>query len=159
MGCLAVLYYDNRADPGAFAGSDFGWRTKFTSLGLDSSIGDVVVLSQAMFGTTTIEPFNQFYSKTEFQAGYLLLGYYFGDFRIAGRFDLFATQVSNTLGGRGPGEIGHAFTVSGSWTPMPWLRLATELIEVHSYRGQRAAAGLSPVADEFQAQFVSRLLF
>ena len=42
---------------------------------------------------------------------------------------------------------------------MPWLRLSTELIEVHSYRGQRGAAGLTPTADEFQAQFVTRLFF
>jgi len=32
-------------------------------------------------------------------------------------------------------------------------------MQVHSYRGQRAAAGLNPVADEFQAQFVGRIFF
>jgi hypothetical protein len=42
---------------------------------------------------------------------------------------------------------------------MPWLRLTTELIEVHSYRGQRAADRLNPTADEFQAQFVTRIFF
>ena len=35
FGRLAALYYDNRADPASHAGSDFGWRTKFTSLGLE----------------------------------------------------------------------------------------------------------------------------
>lgn len=159
FGRLTGLYYDNRADPGVFAGSDFGWRTKFTSLGLETYLGDVVVLSQAMAGSTTIEPFANFYSKTEFQAAYLLLGYYFDEFRVAGRADLFATQARNSLGVTGPGEVGHAFTVSGSWSPISWLRLSTELIEVHSYNGQRAAAGLNPVVDEFQAQFVSRVFF
>jgi hypothetical protein len=117
------------------------------------------VLSQVMFGNTTIEPFNQFYAKTDFQAGYLLLGYYFDQFRIAGRVDLFATQSRNSFGIKGTGEVGHALTVSGSWTPVPWLRLATELIGVHSYQGQRSSVGLNPVADEFQAQFVTRILF
>jgi hypothetical protein len=159
LGRVTALYYDNRTDPGVIAGSDFGWRTKFTSLGVETSLGDVVVLSQAMFGNTTIEPFSQFYSKTDFQAGYLLLGYYFDEFRVAGRVDLFATQSRNSFGIKGTGEVGHAFTVSGSWNPVSWLRLSTELIDVHSYQGQRSAAGLKPVADEFQAQFVSRIFF
>lgn len=159
LGRLTGLYYDNRADPGAFAGADFGWRTKFTSLGAEGDVGDFVVLSQAMFGKTTIEPFANFYSTTDFQSAYLLLGRYFGDFRVAGRVDLFATQVRNSRGITGAGETGRAFTVSGSWTPQPWLRLSTELIEVHSYRGQRAAAGLRPTVDEAQLQFVARLIF
>jgi hypothetical protein len=159
LGRLTGLYYDNRADPGAFAGADFGWRTKFTSAGLETYLGDVVVLAQAMAGKTTIEPFANFFSTTDFQAGYLLLGYYFDDFRVAGRVDLFATQLRNSRGKTGPGEVGRAFTVSGSWTPLPWLRLSTELIEVHSYRGQRGAAGFSPTADEVQVQFVTRLIF
>jgi hypothetical protein len=159
LGRLNALYYDNRADPGVIAGTDFGWRTKFTSLGLETSLGDVVVLSQAMFGNTTIEPFANFYSKTDFQSAYLLLGYYFGQFRVAGRVDVFATQLSNSRGISGQGEVGHSFTASGSWTPLRWLRLSTELMQVHSYRGQRAAAGLNPVADEFQAQFVGRIFF
>jgi hypothetical protein len=143
LGRLTGLYYDNRADPGAFAGADFGWRTKFTSAGLETYLGDIVVLGQVMAGKTTIEPVANFFSTTDFQAAYLLFGYYFDDFR----------------GVTGPGELGRAFTLAGSWTPVPWLRLSTELIEVHSYRGQRSAARLNPTADEFQAQFVSRFFF
>jgi hypothetical protein len=159
LGRLTGLYYDNRADPGQFAGADFGWRTKFTSLGAETYLGDIVVLGQAMFGNTTIEPFANFFSTTDFEAAYLLLGYYFDEFRVAGRADLFGTQLRNSRGMTGPGEHGYALTLSGSWTPLPWLRLSTELIEVHSYRGQRGAAGLAPTADEFQAQFVTRLFF
>ena len=46
-----------------------------------------------MFGNTDIQPFGNFHSTTDFQSVYLLAGYYFGDFRIAGRVDLFATQA------------------------------------------------------------------
>ena len=159
LGKLTGLYYDNRADPGAFSGADFGWRTKFTSLGVDTAIGHVVLLGQAMFGSTVIEPFQGFFATTDFQSAYLLAGHYFGDFRVAARIDLFATQLRNSRGMSGPGETGRAFTVSGSWTPRPWLRLSTELIEVHSYRGQRAAAGLRPTVDEAQLQFVARVFF
>ena len=159
LGRLTGLYYDNRADPGAFAGADFGWRTKFTSLGAETDVGDFVVLSQVLFGKTTIEPFANFFSTTDLQSAYVLLGRYFGDFRVAGRVDLFGTQVRNSRGTTGPSEVGHAFTVSGSWTPRSWLRLSTELIEVHSYRGQRQSAGLRPTVDEAQLQFVARLVF
>jgi hypothetical protein len=159
LGKLTGLYYDNRADPGAFAGADFGWRTKFTSLGIETGIGDVVLLSQVMFGNTVIEPFRGFFATTDFEAAYLLLGYYFGDFRVAGRFDLFATQLRNSRGRTGPDEHGRAFTLSGSWTPLPWLRFSTEFLQVHSYRGQRSFDRLRPNADEFQAQFVTRVFF
>ena len=41
LGRVTALYYDNRADPTAFIGNDFGWRTKFASVGLETYIGDV----------------------------------------------------------------------------------------------------------------------
>ena len=159
LGRLTALYYDNRADPAAHIGSDFGWRTRFTSLGLETYLGNVVILSQAMFGDTDIQPFGNFHSTTDFQAVYLLAGYYFNDFRIAGRVDVFATQARNSYRVRGPGEHGRAFTPSGSWTPVRWLRLSTELLQVDSYNGQRSAAGLNSNASELQVQLVGRIFF
>jgi hypothetical protein len=159
LGRLTGLYYDNQADPAVFAGNDFAWRTKFGSLGIETYIGDIVLLAQAMAGDTAIEPFANFSSTTDFQSAYLLAGYYFGDFRIAGRVDVFATQVQNRPGGSGPSEHGRALTVSGSWSPVRWLRLTTELMHVDSRNGQRIAAGLNPRASEFQAQFVTRISF
>ena len=112
-----------------------------------------------MFGDTDIQPFGNFHSTTDFQAVYLLAGYYFDDFRIAGRVDLFATQARNSFRVRGPGEHGRAFTLSGSWTPVRWLRLSTELLQVDSYRGQRSEAGLNSNASELQVQLVGRIFF
>jgi len=112
-----------------------------------------------MFGDTDIQPFDAFHSTTDFQAAYVLAGYYFGDFRIAGRFDVFATQLRNSIGPSPSGEHGRAFTLSGSWTPIRWFRLATELIQVDSSRAARASAGLNPNASEFQFQLVGRIFF
>jgi hypothetical protein len=159
LGRLTALYYDNRANPTLFNGSDFGWRTKFTSIGLETGIGDVVLLAQGMAGSTEIDPVPNFRSVTDFQSAYLLAGYYFGDFRIAGRVDVFATQVHTRPGGSGPGEHGGALALSGSWNPVRWLRLSTELMHVESSSGQRIAAGLSPRASETQVQFVTRISF
>ena len=159
LGRLTALYYDNRANPTLFNGSDFGWRTKFTNIGLETGIGDVVLLAQVMAGSTEIDPVPNFRSVTDFQAAYLLAGYYFDDFRIAGRVDVFATQVHTRPGGSGPGEHGGALALSGSWNPVRWLRLSTELMHVESSSGQRIAAGLSPRASESQVQFVTRISF
>ena len=159
LGRIAALYYDNRADPAQFIGGDFGWLTKFTSLAAELDIGDVVLLSQAMFGETTIEPGRNRLLKTNFQSAYVLAGHYFDDFRIAARFDIFATQQHNTVGGPAPGEHGYAVTLAGTWTPRPGLRLTAELLRVDSVRGQRAYAGLPTHLVELQGQLVARLLF
>jgi hypothetical protein len=75
VGRLTGLYYDNRANPAVFSGNDFAWRTKFGSLGLETDIGDVVLLAQAMRGDTTIEPAANTSFVANFQAAYLLAGY------------------------------------------------------------------------------------
>ena len=108
---------------------------------------------------SAIQPFDAFVATTDFQSAYLLAGYYFGEFRAAGRVDVFATQLHNSPGSRGPGEHGYAFTASGSWNPVRWFRLSAELMHVDSYRGQRSAAGLSPQASELQMQLVGRIFF
>jgi hypothetical protein len=118
-----------------------------------------VILGQAMAGKTAIQPFDAFVATTDFQSAYLLAGYYFGEFRAAGRVDVFATQLHASTGSRGPGEHGYALTASGSWNPVRWFRLSAEITHVDSYRGQRAAAGLSPQASELQMQLVGRIFF
>lgn len=159
LGRVTALYYDNRADPSLFSGGDFGWRTRFTSLGTEIDIGNVVLLSQAMFGDTTIAPAPGLSIKTDYQSAYLLAGYYFGDFRIAARVDVFATQQNNSRSGKGPGEHGHALTLAGTWAPQRWLRLTAEFLRVDSDRGQRRSTGTPARAIETQFQLVGRVLF
>ncbi len=159
IGRVNILYYDNRADPSAHAGTDFGWRTRFTSVGAEADIGDVVLLGQAMAGRTEIDPVPNFSSTTNFQSAYLLAGYYFGQFQVAARVDFFATQQHKDPGGSGAGEHGHALTLSASWNPLRWLRFTTELIQVDGYSGQRTAAGLNPRTADTQVQLITRLLF
>jgi hypothetical protein len=81
------------------------------------------------------------------------------EFRVAGRVDVFATQLRTSFGPHGSGEHGRAFTLSGSWTPIHWFRLATELIQIDSSRAPRVVAGLNPNASELQVQLVGRIFF
>lgn len=159
IGRLALLYYDNEADPRLHAGTDFAWRTKFANLGAELDAGDVVLLSQAMAGQTTIAPSAALSARTDFQSAYLLAGYYFGQFRIAGRIDVFATQQEYDPGGGVPGEHGYALTLAGTWAPKRWLHLTAELMRVDADRDERALEGLPPHAVQVQGQLVARFLY
>jgi hypothetical protein len=159
VGRVTALYYDNDADPRLHAGDDYAWRTKFASLGAELDVGDVVLLSQAMAGQTTIAPGPTFSATTDFQSAYLLAGRYFGQFRLAGRLDVFATQVESEPGGYAPGEHGYALTLAGTWAPKRWLHLTAELMRVDADRDERISAGLPPHAVQVQGQLVARLLY
>jgi hypothetical protein len=159
LGRVTVLRYENRANPALARQGQTAWRTDFTSAGLETDLGDVVILAQAMAGFTEIAPAPAFNSTTDFQSAYLLAGYYFGDFRVAGRVDVFATQENHPGGGPHASEHGHAFTVSGGWKPVRWLLLSAEALNVVSFRAERAIIGLAPAASEFQLQFAARLFF
>jgi hypothetical protein len=115
-GRISALRYENRANPALARQGQAAWRTDFNSLGIETDIGDFVVLSQAMVGFTEIAPSPRFNSDTDFQAAYLLVGRYFGNFRVAGRVDVFATQERHQ-GGSTLGEHGHASTASASYLP------------------------------------------
>ena len=54
-GGITLLRYDNEADPSTHSGGAspvFSWRTDFWSLGAEADVGDVVLLGQAMTGST-----------------------------------------------------------------------------------------------------------
>jgi hypothetical protein len=159
LGKIAVLYYDNEADPAAARGGQVAWRTRFGSVGIETYVGEVVLLAQALAGTTRFDPSPTFHSITDFQSAYLLAGYYFGDFRIAARFDVFATQETHPGSSPDLGEHGGALTLSASWNPVRIVRISAEVIGVDSVRQQRTSQGLPARADEVQFQLATRVFF
>lgn len=159
VGRLTALYYDNRGDPDTASGTDLTWRTQFASVGAEADIGDVVLLGQGMVGRTSFEPEDEVYSTTDFQSAYLLAGYYFGDYRVAGRADWFATQSHSAPGGPGPGEHGYALTVAGTWAPKRWLHLTAEVLRVDSVNTQRTLISAPPHAVEWQGRLAARFLY
>jgi len=159
LGRLTLLYYDNEAEPAQPSHGGFGWRTKFTSLGLDTGIGDWVLLSQAMTGTTEVASTPASRSITRFRAAYLLAGRYFGDWSIAARVDLFGTHEEHSNTAPELSEHGHALTAAVSWRPVRWVRLTAEALQVDSYRQVRQVEGLAPRAVENQFQLSARFFF
>ena len=158
-GRLALLYYDNQANPAAHDSYEFNWRTKFWSLGYSTEIGPVVLLAQAMMGSTAVAPFPDFVSTTDFWAYYVLAGIERGNWRFALRFDQFGTK------GNEPGldlkadERGIAGTAAVTWTPRKGLSLVGEVLAVDYTRPLRALIGKNPHATELQAQLALRISF
>ena len=162
FGRVTLLYYDNDADPSAYHTFNhgdqlFGWRTKFTSLGAQTDRGPLVLIAQAMHGTTEIEP-PFFSSETHFSAGYVLAGWNIGNWRPALRYDAFAMRV-DPESPAGLSEHGNAVTFALNWRPLDWLRLTGEALRIDSTRDQRIAAGLAPQQKDTQIMFNARIVF
>jgi len=159
---VSLLRYDNEADPSSHSHGEspvFSWRTDFWSLGAQAEFGDVVVMGQAMTGSTDIAPSPFFSTYTDFRAAYMLAGWNRGAWRPALRLDVFSTvqlpeQINNRVR-----EHGHAITFALNWRPYEWLRLTGEALHVYSWRNQRVDEGLAPDRSDDQVQLSARFLF
>jgi hypothetical protein len=159
IGRISFLRYDNEADAAAHDATQFAWRTRFWSLSASTEIGPVVVLAQAMHGATTIEPFADFTSTTNFWAWYVLAGVERGDWRFAVRFDQFATVEVSPATPPKNDEHGIAGTTAVTWTPRKGISVVGELMAIDYTRAQRVLIGKPPHVTEVQAQLALRLSF
>lgn len=162
FGRATVVYYDNRGDPGAYYHFNHGdelyaWRTRFTSVGAQTSLRDWVFIGQAIAGTTEIAP-SGLRSDTHFSSAYVLAGWNLGAWRPALRFDAFTTR-QDPVAPPQLSEHGNALTLALNWRPRDWLRLTAEMVRVDSVRDQRLALGLAPRQIDTQVQFNARVLF
>jgi len=157
-GKLDLLYYDNEADPHAFD-REYAWHTRFVSAGATTGFGPVTVLAQVMSGTTTIDPDGDEAYDTDFQAAYLLFGYRIGDWRVAARADVFATEAQNHDAGNRLSEHGTSQTLAVSWAPIEYVKLTLEGLRVDSWRTQRLSYGLSPGQVDHQVQLGAKFMF
>ena len=158
-GRLSLLYYDNEADPHAFA-HEFAWHTRFFSAGLNSGLGDVTLLAQAMAGTTTIDFSGIQAYDTDFQSAYLLLGYRIGpDWRVAARADVFATETNDDDPNSRLSEHGIAETVALTWQARSFLKLTLEGLRIDSWRTQRLSYGFKPGQVDHQVQLGAKFIF
>ena len=162
LGRATLLYYDNRANASAYHLFDHGdelyaWRTRFTSLGAQTGIGNLILIGQAMAGTTEIAP-SGFRDEAHFAAAYVLAGWNLGAWRPALRLDAFATR-EDPQSSPGLSEHGNAITLALNWRPRDWLRLTGEALRVDSTRDQRLALGIASHQVDRQFQFNARVLF
>jgi hypothetical protein len=162
LGRIAVLRYDNEADPSTHSGGAspvFSWHTEFWRGGAELDLGDVVLLGQAMSGSTEIAPSPHFRTTTGFRAAYLLAGWNRGALRPAIRVDVFSTdQLPRSIDAR-VREHGEAATLALNWRPREWLRVTGEALFVRSTRSARTEEGIASLQNDRQLQLSARLLF
>jgi hypothetical protein len=128
-------------------------------LGASTEIGPVVILAQAMVGSTVIEPFAGGTFVTDFWAYYVLAGIQRGDWRFAVRFDQYAAAATNPFPGPKGDEHGIAGTAAVSWTPRKGIKVIGEVLSTDYTAAQRVLIGKQPHVIETQAQLVLRLSF
>jgi hypothetical protein len=152
IGQLAVLRYDNRADPAAFTTNDSSWATRFWSVSFKTRILGAAVLAQAFAGDTSIG--SGTLSTTDFDSAFVLASYDIGDWRLSARAEAFETR---TAGFSVMDEDGHAFTAALLWAARDWLRLGAELLAIDSRRAERLLQGAPANVGDSQFQLSARV--
>ena len=116
-----------------------------------------MLIAQKLSGYTELD-FAGGEDAIKFQSGFLLASYDLDDLRFSLREDLFQTRrvgATNNIFD----EDGDATTGAISWTGLDGIRLTTEIIRMHSRRGEYVAAGLGLGRDDTQVQFDARFFF
>lgn len=151
-----ALYYDNRADPAAFNGSQYAWHTRFASLGGQFALPqDVDLIAQALRGDTFMG-MHPDVVHVDFASAFVLLSKRMQRHRVSLRYDWF--QVRD-LADVEYGERGRAWMVAYAFELSDRQRLMFESLTVRSLRPQRADLELVPLADEHLLQAGYRFFF
>jgi len=157
-GKLAVLAYDNRANPQKFGGTEYAWRTRFVNISLDLYLpAGVELLAQYMTGDTRMgpNPILNLSVDADFEAFYALLSKGIGNHRLSVRYDDFSVTDRDTNPYDNNNETGHAWTAAYMLEFLEHHRIAVEFLRVRSNRGERAFIGLTPQKTEklFQSSY------
>jgi hypothetical protein len=155
IGQIAMLRYDNDADPDESTSGDEAWRTRFWSLSLKSRFAGVAILAQGLSGDTTIAAYFGPDIVTDFKSAFLLLSYDIADdWRVSGRAEAFQTR--NTAGTLFD-EDGRALTGALIWNARDWLRLTAEVLNIDSRRREHVLEGGPAARDDTQFQLGARV--
>ena len=162
---LKALYQPQTANPGAFDGKQYAWRTGYWAVGIARSFGPFELLAQGLDGNTRmgIVPDGRNAVIAQFRAAYLLATWMSpgdGRHRLTARYDAFEVndhdafkiEDANT-------ESGAAWTFAYSFSPGTHHRLTAEILRVDSTRTNRRDLGLTPRAVETLGTLSWRLSF
>ena len=159
-GTISAFFYDNRGDPTIIRNGRVAWQTRFATFGWQADLpGALSLVTQAMTGTTRIEPSPFFILDARFNTAYALLSRDFGAHRISFRVETFRVSDQHRNRGVDMDQRGHAVTAAYIIWPVENVRLTLESLYVSSIEGRRALAGLNPHADELQIQCGLRYYF
>lgn len=159
---LRAMHYDNRADPVAADGGQFGWRTNFDHVGFQATLpGDVGLISQWIKGATVWgrETNGVHAVDADFKSHFFLLTKSFLNQRLSLRFERFEVTENDQVPFDNNSENGHVWMVAYQVGISRYASVAAEWLEIETYREAWEYFGLEKFNTETQLQLTVRLRF
>ena len=148
---LRAMHFDNRADPLLLERGQYGWRTIFNHVGLQTTFpGDIGFIAQWMRGSTVMGAVidGAHIVDVEYDSFFTLLTRSFDKHRFTVRYDHFdVTQNDETREDNNP-ENGHAWTLSYQYSFSDKIGLATEWLSIKTHHCGWVYYGISPTETE-----------
>ena len=167
-----ALYYDNRARPNAIDHGQYGWHTRFWSLGLKMDLPwQTTLIGQGMFGRTQMgrQTGGLFPVDAGFWAQSILLSKAIGSHRFSVRHDRFGTtehelsvrhvNIEPEYEGAANIEQGYAWTLNYNVTLVEHHQLNFEVSTIYSDRKARLLLDEAAGQRETLWQLSYRLIF
>ncbi|HEX4695965.1 hypothetical protein [Sphingomonas sp.] len=157
---LQAVHYDNRGNPEAVTPTlQWGWRTRFDTLGTVLSLGDWQVRAQGMSGRTMMgfPEGDRLWVDTRFRSGYVMTTRNFGRGSASLRAEAFSTTSLGSELGRDWSENGWALTAAARRDIGKTWTVLVEALHVDSRKDARASVGLTPDQDQTQVQLALRV--
>ncbi|MEM6987047.1 MAG: hypothetical protein AAF499_10955 [Pseudomonadota bacterium] len=154
------LYYDNRGDPEALVNGQYGWDTRFGSLGVKLAFPhQTTLLAQWMQGNTGMGPMmsGKHVIDNDFESYYLLLSRRMGKHRLTMRYDRFRVDDVDVITADDNNEKGNAWTLSYRYPLSKRLLASTEWTRVETTRPNFAFNGFA--TRQIERQFEIRLRY
>jgi hypothetical protein len=148
---LRYVHYDNRADPNSKGNGQWGWRTRFHSIGAQFELPfQIGLIAQALRGDTcTWEiPYYGDVVDADYDSEFVMLTRAFGAHRASVRYDQFAIHDRDVVPIDPNGEDGSAWTLSYKLELGSHWHATAELLRIESERPARTLRGLPDSATE-----------
>lgn len=162
---IKALYQPQTANPGAFDGEQYAWRTGYWAIGASRSLGSVEFLAQGLDGETRmgIVAGGRNAVVANFRAAYLIASWTDSDaarHRVTARYDVFRVQDRDDFKIEDANdESGSVWTFAYAFAPANHHRITTEILRVDSTRTNRRDLGLDPRAVEILGTLSWRVTF
>ena len=162
---VKALYQPLTANPAAFDGEQYAWRTGYWAVGAARSLGPVEFLAQGLDGETRMGRVSGGRNAViaRFQAAYLMATWTESEaarHRLSVRYDAFRVKDRDDFAVEDPNdESGKALTFAYAFAPATHHRITAELIRIDSTRTNRRDLALEPHQVEILGTLSWRVTF
>ena len=160
-GQIAVGYYDNQATPYMVENGQYGWRTRFTHIGLSWRLPQAIEISaQYLVGDTLMQsPMRMDVVNNDYASGYIAVSKRINKHRATLRLEEFSVTDNDQTIGDNNNEYGKSATINYTYRySKPWL-LSVEYNWINSQRQARMYVGQPVKLIERQWQLAARYFF